>query len=341
MATTRDGTAVAVGETSPEIGAEFTRLAIPLRPELMAHCYRMLGSVHDAEDAVQETLLRAWRSYGSFEQRSSLRTWLYRIATRVCLNALESRQRRPLPSDLGGPSTQPVAAGRQQLDIPWLEPIPTGMVWDVAADPAEVVAARSSVRLAFVAALQHLPPRHRAVVILCDVLKWRSAEAAEALGSTATAVDGIRQRARARLRRAGLVEDEVAEPEPAEQRRLLERYQHAMEQRDVAALVSLCTDDVVWEMPPDPVWYRGPTDVGTLVATACPAGPGDLRLIPVQANGQPGFGVYLRQGGSDTFRPVALQVLTVGAGGVGCVVTFGDPRLFLLFDLPSEVNCLV
>src|SRR5947199_3205039 len=200
------------------VNEDFLRLADPYRRELLAHCYRMLGSVHDAEDLVQETYIRAWRSYDRFEGRSSLRTWLHRIATRACLTALESRGRRPLPTGLGNPSGDPADDLVQRTEVPWLEPVPDALVGAEGSDPAAIVTSRESIRLALIAALQHLPPRQRAVLILRDVLQWRAAEVAEAVGTTTAAVNSILQRARAQLDAVTPTEDEVVEPTDAQQR---------------------------------------------------------------------------------------------------------------------------
>lgn len=307
---------------------DFLRLADPFRRELLAHCYRMLGSVHDAEDLVQETYLRAWRSYGRFEGRSSLRTWLHRIATTTCLTALEQRNRRPLPTGLGGPSADPAGELVERSELPWLEPVPT------SDDPAEVAVSRASVRLAFIAALQHLPPRQRAVLILRDVLLWRAAEVAEAVGTTTAAVNSILQRARAQLHELAPSEDEIIEPTTSDQRELLDRYVAAFENKDIGAIEELFTADAVWEMPPFTAWYRGPADIGRLVTTHCPGGPGDLRLVAAEANGQPAFAMYLR-GDDGDFRPLQLHVLTVCPAGVSRVTAFLDVRLFAAFGLPQ------
>jgi RNA polymerase sigma-70 factor, ECF subfamily len=314
---------------------DFLRQADPYRRELLAHCYRMLGSVHDAEDLVQETYLRAWRSYHGFEGRSSLRTWLHRIATRACLTALEGRARRPLPTGLGAPNANPLDTLVEQPEVPWLEPIPDAMIGADHSDPAAIVANRASVRLALIAALQHLPPRQRAVLILRDVLQWRAAEVAEAVGTTTTAVNSILQRARAQLDQLAPNEDEVVEPTDAGQRDLLDRYVTAFENKDITAIVELFTKDAVWEMPPFAGWYQGPADIGQLIATHCPGdGPGDMKLIPTQANGQPAFGLYMRIE-DGTYRPFNLPVLTLGAEGVTHVSAFFDLSLFATFGLPD------
>src|SRR5215475_11997771 len=214
--------------------ADFARLTDPLRPELLAHCYRMLGSVHDAEDQVQETLIRAWRSYGDFEGRSSLRTWLYRIATNSCLRALENRARRPLPSGLGGPGTDPDRpVGRAKDEIAWLQPFPDSMLGTGQADPASVVTSRAGLRLALIAALQYLPPRQRAVLILRDVLDWRATEVADVLGTSTAAVNSALQRARTQLVTLAPAEDDIREPADPDVQDRLARYAAAFESADV------------------------------------------------------------------------------------------------------------
>ncbi|MEQ4206633.1 sigma-70 family RNA polymerase sigma factor [Actinopolymorpha sp. B9G3] len=316
---------------------DFLRQADPYRRELLAHCYRMLGSVHDAEDLVQETYLRAWRSYHGFEGRSSLRTWLHRIATRACLTALESRGRRPMPTGLGAPSSSPRDSLVEQPEVPWLEPIPDAMIGADHADPAAIVTNRASVRLALIAALQHLPPRQRAVLILRDVLQWRAAEVAEVLDTTTTAVNSILQRARAQLDQLTPREDDIVEPVDADQRELLDRYVSAFESMDIAAIVELFTADAVWEMPPFAGWYQGPEDIGELIARHCPCdGPGGMRLVPTEANGQPAFGLYMRAE-DGTYRPFNLPVLTLGPTGVTHVSCFFDLRLFATFGLPESL----
>ncbi|TVT02217.1 sigma-70 family RNA polymerase sigma factor [Amycolatopsis bartoniae] len=313
---------------------DFLRQADPFRRELLAHCYRMLGSVHDAEDLVQETYLRAWKSYDRFEGRSSLRTWLYRIATRVCLTALESRGKRPLPTGLGAPGSDAGDELVQQTEVPWLEPVPDALVNSEQADPAAIVASRESIRLALIAALQHLPPRQRAVLVLRDVLQWRAAEVAEVLDTTTTAVNSILQRARAQLDEVTPQQDEVVEPSDAAQRELLDRYVSAFERKDIAAIVELFTKDAVWEMPPFTGWYQGAENIGRLIDLQCPAkGPGDMRLIPTSANGQPAFGLYLRDG--EVYRPFNLPVLTLSESGVTHVASFFDTDLFAKFGLPE------
>jgi RNA polymerase sigma-70 factor, ECF subfamily len=326
--------------TAPGVAAEheadFLQQADPYRRELLAHCYRMLGSSHDAEDLVQETYLRAWRAYHSFEGKSSLRTWLYRIATNVCLTALESRSKRPLPTGLGAPATSPAAPLVEQPEAPWLEPVPDVMVGAEETDPAAIVVSRSSVRLALVAALQHLPPRQRAVLILRDVLRWRAAEVAEALDTSTAAVNSILQRARAQLKGAALTEDSVSEPTDPVQRDILDRYARAMEAKDVATIVTLLKQDALWEMPPFVGWYQGPEDIGRLIDKACPAGPGELRMLPTRANGQPAFAMYYLVDG--VFQPFQLHVLELDEKGIGHVTAFFDESLFSLFGLPERLD---
>jgi RNA polymerase sigma-70 factor (ECF subfamily) len=321
--------------TDDPVGEDFLRQANPYRRELLAHCYRMLGSVHDAEDLVQETMLRAWRAYDRFEGRSSLRTWLYRIATSACLTSLESRSRRPLPTGLGGPSSDPEAPLVERQEVPWLEPVPDAVVGAEGGDPAAIVTQRESIRLALIAALQHLPPRQRAVLILRDVLKWRAAEVAELLDTSTAAVNSMLQRARAQLDQVSPSQEEITEPERPEQRELLDRYVTAFQDYDVAAIVELFTKDAVWEMPPFEGWYQGADGIGRLIQVNCPASaPGDMLLVPTRANGQPAFGLYMRDpdGG---YRAFQLQVLSLGPVGVSHVVVFFDLSLFPKFGLPS------
>ena len=316
---------------------DFARLTDPLRPELLAYCYRMLGSVHDAEDQVQETLIRAWRSYGEFEGRASLRTWLYRIATNACLRALENRSRRPLPSGLAGPGEDPeapLAAARPE--VPWLQPFPDALLRAETADPASVAASRASVRLALVAAVQYLPPRQRAVLILRDVLAWRASEVADLLGVSTAAVNSVLQRARDHLRRAAPVPDEIREPAEPELRRLLDRYASAFENADVSALTRLLRADAVLEMPPLPGWFAGRERIGRFLAFRVFGRPGDFAMVPTAANGQPAFAAYLR-GHDGVHRAHAVQVLTVSAPGIARVVSFNQPELLATFGMAQTL----
>jgi len=298
----------------------------------------MLGSLQDAEDQVQETYLRAWRAFPGFENRSSVRTWMYRIATNVCLTALSGRDRRPMPTGLGQPAADPRGTLEARPEIGWLEPIPDAVVWaGTAADPAAEVVDRESVRLAFVAALQHLTPAQRAVVMLRDVLAWQAREVAELLGLSVAAVNSSLQRARAQL--AKLDPDGAHERMDDERaKEFLRDYVAAFENYDVPRIVDLLAKDVVWEMPPFVGWYSGADEVGQLIAKHCPAeGPGDQVLLPVSANGQPAFGLYMKEldGSYGAFQ---LQVLTLGSNGVSHVAVFFDTRLFARFGLPDTLN---
>jgi RNA polymerase sigma-70 factor, ECF subfamily len=313
----------------------------PFRRELLAHCYRMLGSVADAEDLVQETYLRAWRSYDRFEGRSSLRTWLHTIATRACLTALESRSRRPLPTGLGAPNSDPGDTLVEQPGVAWLEPVPDTMVASESSDPATIVAQRQTLRLAVVAAMQYLPPRQRAVLILRDVLAWHAAEVAELLDTTTVAVNSTLQRARAQLDQVSPSQDSIVEPSDVERRAVLDRFVAAFEAKDISAIVDLFSQDAVWEMPPFAGWYRGPNDIARLVDEQCPAqGPGDMRLVPTRANGQPAFGLYMRSE-DGTYLPFNLPVLTVSGDTVTHVTSFFDLSLFELFGLPASLPAAV
>lgn len=305
------------------------------RPELLAHCYRMLGSVHDAEDLVQETYLRAWKSQATFEGRSSMRTWLYRIATNACLTALESRGRRPLPTGLGQEASDPYGTLVQQPEVPWLEPVPDTLVSDLPDDPASVVTSRESIRLAFIAALQNLPPRQRAVLVLREVLAWRASEVAEALGTSTAAVNSMLQRARAQLEQASLDRDEIIEPDDPQRKALLDRYVSAFENYDVDAIVSMFTEDAIWEMPPFTGWYQGARTIGNLISSQCPAsGPADMRMLRADANGQPAFALYMRDA-DGVHRSFQIQVLTLKDGRVSHVGCFFDTGLFRAFGLPD------
>jgi RNA polymerase sigma-70 factor (ECF subfamily) len=314
---------------------DFITLADPYRRELLAHCYRMTGSVHEAEELVQDTYLRAWQAYDRFEG-SSLRTWLYRIATSACLALLRRQTRRPLPTGLGGPTDNPAGDLMQGVDVPWLEPVPDAMVSTAPDDPAATATSRETIRLALVAALQHLPPRHRVVLLLRDVLKWRADEVADLLHTTPATVNSILQLARAQLDR--VTPDKAAEPETPEQRDLLRRYVRAFEDYDVAAFVDLLREDAVWEMPPFFTWVRGAEEIGRLISAHCPAErPGDLRLLPTGANGQPGFGMYLRDEDNEVYRPFGMHVVDAAEGAVRHVTVFFDAGLFGWFGLPGKL----
>jgi RNA polymerase sigma-70 factor (ECF subfamily) len=308
------------------------------RPELTGFCYRMLGSAFEAEDAVQDTLVRAWRGFDRFEGRSALRSWLYRIATNVCLSMLTSAQRRVRPMDLGpagsGHATHP---GEPLPEDIWVGPVPDSRVLSETADPANVVTERESIRLAFVAALQHLPPRQRAVLILREVLAWSAQEVADLLETSVPSVNSALQRARATLAAADTVADVYA-PMDEQSKALLARYVKAFEAYDLEALTTLLHEDATLSMPPLPLWLHGQDDI-----TAWMAGTGSgcrgSRLVPVTANGMPAFGQYRPALSGIGHDPWALIVLDISAGRIAAINNFLDTApLFPLFGLPAHVR---
>ncbi|TDL11940.1 sigma-70 family RNA polymerase sigma factor [Mycolicibacterium obuense] len=329
-------TVLAVDDSSAENA--FLADAQRYRRELLAHCYRMTGSLHDAEDLVQETYLRAWKAYKGFEGKSSVRTWLYRIATNTCLTALEGRNRRPLPSGLGQPASDPLGELHEPHEIRWLEPLPDPTGTD-PSDPSAIVESRESVRLAFIAALQHLPARQRAVLVLREVLQWRAAEVAEATGVSTAAVNSLLQRARAQLDEvAPTRDDEPVEPDSPETAALLDRYISAFETYDIDRLADLFTADAVWEMPPFDGWYRGPADIVALSKHHCPAeGPGDMRFLRTTANGQPVAALYMRNPQTGVHEAFQLHVLDIRTTGIVHVVAFKEDHLFEHFGLPPTL----
>jgi RNA polymerase sigma-70 factor (ECF subfamily) len=307
------------------------------RRELTAYCYRMLGSAFEAEDAVQETFIRAWRSHDRFEGRSALRSWLYRIATNVCLDMLNGRERRARPMDLG-PAREPIEANLNTLpEVTWIEPIPDGRVVP-EGDPAEVAVARETIRLAFVAALQHLPPRQRAVLILCEVLRWQAAEVAELLDTSVASVNSALQRARATLADGKVDVNGVSPPLDEADRALLDRYVAAFERYDMEELTSLIQEDATQSMPPFDLWLRGRDDILTWWF-----GPGvgcrGSRLVPtVAANGSPAYGQYKPSPTGDGYEPWALQVVELSEGRIVEFTFFLDTdTLFPLFGLPDRL----
>jgi RNA polymerase sigma-70 factor, ECF subfamily len=316
--------------------AGFTADTEPYRRELLAHCYRMVGSVPDAEDLVQETYLRAWRSYDGFQGRSSVRTWLYRIATNACLTALAGRKRRELPSGRYGaepdPSVFPAEAGP---DVAWLDPVPDALTFPSAADPAAIVAARAGLRLALIASLQYLPPRQRAVLVLRDVLDFSAAEVAGLLGTTTASVKSALQRARARLAEAAPAADQIAEPAAPQARALLDQYIAAFENADAAALERLLVHDVILEATPLRTWFAGRKSCVPFLRDRVLGAPGTWRMLATSANGQPAAVEYARDEHGD-YRPYGVVVLTVSAAGITRVSSFGDPRLVGLFGFPAE-----
>jgi len=306
------------------------------RRELTGYCYRMLGSPFEAEDAVQDTLLRAWRGLDRFEGRAALRSWLYRIATNVCLDMLSGRERRARPMDLG-PAQAPVIENLDALpETTWLEPVPDGLVAP-EGDPAEVAVSRETIRLAFVAALQHLPPRQRAVLILCEVLGWRAAEVAELLETSVASVNSALQRARATLEARGPSRSAPAVPLDGPDRELLARYVEAFERYDLEALTSLIHEDATQSMPPYSLWLRGRDDIFRWWF-----GPGigcrGSRVIPTTAaNGSPAFGQYKPSESGDGHEPWALQVLELENGRIVELTFFlATETLFPLFRLPAR-----
>jgi RNA polymerase sigma-70 factor (ECF subfamily) len=312
----------------------FDRLVEPFRPELLAYCYRMLGSAHDAEDLVQDTYLRAWRAREQYDEtRSSLRTWLYRIATNACLTALQVRGRRPLPSGSVAAS-DPLGPLVRGEEVAWLEPLPDSML--DAGDPARAVVDRSSVRLAFAAALQHLSARQRGALILRDVLSFSASEAAEILGTTVASVNSSLQRARGRVKEVGDPQERLSEPSAAEQRAWVNRYMSAFERADIDGLKRLLTQDVIMEMPPMLNWFVGPGNYGLFMEWVFRHAGTDWLLQAVGANGQPGFAAYRRVGGG--YELHTLQIFTVTAGGISRNSVFQDSEVFASFGLTARVD---
>ncbi|MFJ5529734.1 sigma-70 family RNA polymerase sigma factor [Streptomyces sp. NPDC093261] len=310
------------------------------RTELTGYCYRMLGSSFEAEDAVQDTMVRAWRSYEKFEGRSSLRSWLYRIATNVCLDMLSAGSRRARPMDLTESTPLARAALCPRPDSTWLEPMPDARVLPTTGDPAEAAVAKESVRLAFMAALQQLPAKQRAVLILREVLAWRASEVAELLDTSVASVNSALQRARATLaERAGEgVDAAVSDPLDAEQQRLLERYVAAFEGYDMAALTALLHEDAVMTMPPFDLWLRGTRDITGFMTTLGSACAGS-RLVPVAVNGLPGFAQYKPDSDTGGFTAWAVQVLEMSEGRISGFHCFLDTkRWFPLFGLPLQLD---
>lgn len=307
------------------------------RRELVGYCYRMLGSVFDAEDAVQETMVRAWRALDRFEGRSALRSWLYRIATNVCMDTLGSRDRRARPMDLSSSAWQPVEASlsARQPEATWMEPILDTQVLPTEADPADVAVGRESIRLAFVAALQYLPPRQRVVLILRDVLRWKADEVAVLLDTSVASANSALQRARATLELRRVSSERTYDPLDEVQRDLLARYVDAFQSYDIDRFVSLLHEDATQNMPPYEMWLQGRDAIGTWML-----GPGvgcvGSRLLPTVANGAPAFAQYRASGPGGRREPWALQVLEVSDEQVVGITSFLDTRLFPLLGLPAH-----
>jgi RNA polymerase sigma-70 factor (ECF subfamily) len=307
------------------------------RRELAGYCYRMLGSVFEADDAVQETMVRAWRSIDGFEGRSALRSWLYRIATNVCLDMLRGRQRRAVAMDLGPASAADAFKGVTRGESAWIQPIPDDRLLPEDGDPAELAAARETIRLAFVTALQHLPARQRAVLILREVLRWQATEVADLLDTTVASVNSALQRARATLARRNLDADVVhpSEVDPAQQA-LLARYVDAFERYDITSLVALLHEDAVLSMPPYDFWLRGPVEMGRWFL-GNGIGCRGSRLLPVRANGGMALASY-RVDPAGGHTPFAIQIIEIsGARIIGCH-NFLDTSLFAAFGLPAHLD---
>ncbi|WP_106212712.1 sigma-70 family RNA polymerase sigma factor [Kineococcus rhizosphaerae] len=305
------------------------------RGELTGYCYRMLGSAFDAEDAVQDTLVRAWKGIAGFEGRSGLRSWLYRIATNVCLTMIENRGKRARPMDLSAAAWEPVEASlaARRPEDTWLEPMVDERVLPEAGDPAEIAVARESIRLAFVAALQHLPPRQRAVLVLRDVLRWKADEVAALLDTTTASVNSALQRARATL--AERPDVERTEPLDARHEALLDEYVRAFEAYDIDAFVKLLAADVTQNMPPFELWLAGAEDIAAWML-----GPGHQcrgsQLVPVTMNGSPAYVHYKPIGEHGELVPFAIQALELADGKIARITSFLDTRLFGLFGFPVE-----
>ena len=316
------------------ISEDFAARTAPHRRELLAYCYQMLGSVHDAEDQLQETLLRAWRAFDRYDPaRATLRTWLYRIATNVCLTALEQRSRRPMPSGLGAPCDDPDQPLIRGEEVPWLQPIPDRAL----GDPADALLARASLRLAVVAAMQYLPARQRAALILCDVLDLPAATVAAALNMTPTAVYSAVRRARSTLAEADLGPEQIGARADPPDRALVEQYAVAFENADLAALEKLLADEVILEMPPSSTWYTGRERYIRFMARVYTLRGTHWRMLPTAANGQPALAAYQRspEGG---YTLHTVQVFTTTAAGITHNNAFQDQKLFEYFGLADRIS---
>jgi len=321
------------GDGRPVCG-EFVQSTEPLRRELLAHCYRMLGSADEAEDLVQETYLRAWRSYATFEGRSSVRVWLYRIATNACLTALEQRGRRALPSGLGGPASDPDAApGPAEPEVAWLDPISDTLVTPDSADPATIVATRASLRLALIASLQYLPARQRAVLLLREVLGFPAADVAAMFGTSTAAVKSTLQRARARIEEAAPEPEQMVEPTEPRARELLSHYIAGFENADIAALEKALRTDAAIELVGTRTWFSGRATCLRYLAHVI-GSPGDWLMTPTLANGQTAAATYHRAG-DGTYHALGLAILTVTPVGITRITVFGDPSLVARSGLPA------
>jgi RNA polymerase sigma-70 factor (ECF subfamily) len=316
---------------------ELERTLEQRRPELTAHCYRMLGSSFEAEDAVQETLVRAWRGFDNFEGRAALRSWLYRIATNVCLDMLQSRKRRALPMDLGPSSSGDAEAGDRLPESMWLQPIPDRAAVPPNDDPAELASSRETIRVAFVAALQHLPPRQRAVLILREVLRWKASEVAELLDTSVASVNSALQRARSTLAESNVTDSDPFQPGDEAQQALLTRYVEAFERFDIESLVSLLHEDATMTMPPYDLWLHGADELRKWLLGAG-AGCRGSRFAPVEANGSPAFAQWRPSETGSGFDAWAIHVLQVSGGRISGIDFFVDPNLFPAFGLPLRLE---
>ncbi|MQA13431.1 MAG: sigma-70 family RNA polymerase sigma factor [Pseudonocardiaceae bacterium] len=307
----------------------------PHRRELTGYCYRMLGSIFEADDAVQETMLRAWRGSDGFEGRSGVRSWLYRIATNVCLDVLRGRQRRARPMDMGPSATADSSLGPMLPEHTWVEPVPDARVLPDNGDPAELAVARETVRLAFVTALQHLPARQRAVLILREVLRWHATEVAELLETSVASVNSALQRARATLAARNIDTASHSQPVAADKQTLLARYVDAFERYDITSLVSLLRDDAVMSMPPYALWLRGPGEMSRFFLGQGIGCQGS-RLVATSANGCAAFGCY-HPVGQGRYEPWAIQVIEVTSDRIVGHHNFLDTNLFAVFGLPDRL----
>ncbi len=308
------------------------------RSELTGYCYRMLGSSFEADDAVQETMVRAWKGYDRFEERSTMRSWLYRIATNVCYDQLNGRQRRARPMDLGPAQSASGGLPAPQPEAVWIQPLPDSRILPTDGDPSEVTAARESIRLAFMAALQHLPPRQRAVLILRQVLRWKASEVAELLDTSVPSVNSLLQRAKATLEANGPADTDTLQPMDEAQQALLNRYVDAFERYDMASLTSLLHEDATMSMPPFPLWLQGPDEIVAWhlgIGRECEGS----RLVPTVANGTPAFGQYRPSGPGGRHEPWALQVIEIDQGRIVGLNAFLDTAtLFPMFGLPDRLD---
>jgi RNA polymerase sigma-70 factor, ECF subfamily len=325
-----------VSQTSAGAPADLERSLEEHRVELTGYCYRMLGSAFEAEDAVQETLIRAWKAADRFEGRSAFRSWLYRIATNVCLDMLSGRERRARPMDLSGPRSADSPLGEPLPENMWLQPMPDERIVE-GSDPAEVAERRETVRLAFIAALQNLAPKQRAVLILREVLRWKAEEVATLLDTSVQSVNSALQRARATIAKSDIESGEPLKPMDEDQQELLNRYVDAFQRYDMSALTSLLHEDATWSMPPFELWLQTHDDI-----VAWCRGPGyaceGSRLVPTVANGAPAFGQYKPdpEGGLSAW---SLQVLEVSDGGIAGIMFFLDtPAIFPMFGLPLHLD---